>query len=70
MSAIDVDKGLKITALALPNAAKVISQMSGKQITEATLMKHIDAGAPVNKDGTLNVITYAAWLAMEVANAN
>lgn len=70
MSAIDANQGLKITALSLPDAAKVLSRMCGKTISETAMKAHIDAGAPMNADGTLNLITYAAWLARDLANAN
>lgn len=62
--------GLKLTALAIGDAAKVLSKAGGKLVTEAMLRQDIEAGAPVNADGTLNVIHYAAWLARELANAD
>jgi hypothetical protein len=37
-------------------AAKVLG------LPEATLRKHVDEGLPLNADGTLNLVTYAAWL--------
>lgn len=69
-SNIEANTGLKLTALSIPDAAKVLSRMCGKAVPAETLKKHIDAGAPVNADGTINLITYAAWLAREMANAN
>ena len=57
----------KITALTPPQAAKVLSAAGGRRITEAMLRADVDAGAPVNADGTLNLVHYAAWLVRETA---
>jgi len=57
----------KITALTAPQAAKVLSAAGGRRITEAMLRADIAAGAPVNADGTLNLVHYAAWLVREAA---
>ena len=57
----------KITALTPTQAAKVLSAAGGRRITEEMLRADIDAGAPVNADGTLNLVHYTAWLVREVA---
>lgn len=44
------------SALSMPVAAKVLG------LHEATLRKHVDEGLPLNADGSLNLVTYAAWL--------
>ena len=31
-------------------------------LPEKTLRDHIDEGAPANPDGTMNLVSYAAWL--------
>ena len=59
--------GLKITALAVEDAAKILSAAAGRAISLATIREDIEAGAPVNADGTLNLVHYAAWLVGEVA---
>ncbi|MDP6505232.1 MAG: hypothetical protein QF886_16535 [Planctomycetota bacterium] len=59
---------LKLTALSVENAAILLSKSSGKTVTAETLRQDIEAGAPLNPDGTFNVINYAAWLVREVAN--
>ncbi|MFH1022116.1 MAG: hypothetical protein V1809_01865 [Planctomycetota bacterium] len=59
--------GMKITALALSDAAKLLSKIGGRVVTVESLQKDIESGAPVNADGTLNLIHFAAWLAREVA---
>jgi hypothetical protein len=35
-------------------------------VTEAVLRDDIEAGAPTNADGTLNLVHYAAWLIREM----
>lgn len=53
---------LNPAALGVADAARVLSRIGGKPITEQMLRADIDAGAPVNTDGTLNLVHYAAWL--------
>ena len=36
-----------------------------RHLTEERLQADIEAGAPVNADGTVNLVHYAAWLARE-----
>jgi hypothetical protein len=31
-------------------------------LASGTVRRHVDHGAPVNRDGTINLIHYAAWL--------
>jgi len=54
-------------ALSVADAARVLSRLGGKAVTEAMLHADIDAGAPTNADGTLNLVHYAAWLVKEMA---
>ncbi|MEX1098753.1 MAG: hypothetical protein WED34_22080 [Planctomycetales bacterium] len=46
-------------ALAIPDAAAVLSKASGRGVTEEMLRTDLDAGAPTNADGTLNLMHYA-----------
>ena len=59
---------LKPTALALANAARLLTAVAGKQITEAEICADLDAGAPANADGTINLVHYTAWLVKEAAS--
>ena len=36
-------------------------------ITEEMLQSDIDSGSPLNADGTVNLVHYAAWLVRELA---
>jgi len=64
------ETGPSLTALTVAQAAKVLSAAGGRRITEEMLRADIDAGAPVNADGTLNLVHYTAWLVREVAGGD
>lgn len=57
----------KITALTPAQTAKILAAAGQRRITEATIRADLDAGAPVNADGTVNLVHYAAWLVKELA---
>jgi hypothetical protein len=60
--------GLNPAALSLANAAKLLSRVGGTPITEAMIEADLAAGAPANRDGSINLVHYAAWLVREMAN--
>lgn len=57
---------LNPAALPVADAARVLTRLGGKAVTEDMLRADIDAGAPANADGTLNLVYYAAWLVKEM----
>lgn len=59
---------LNPAALRVDDAAKVLSRMGGKPVTADMLEADIDAGAPTNPDGSINLVHYAAWLVREMAS--
>jgi hypothetical protein len=59
---------LSATAMPIADAAKILSRAAGVQVTVAMLEADIAAGAPVNADGSLNLIQFAAWLVKERRN--
>ena len=59
-----------LTALTVAQVAKVLSAAGGRRITEEMVRADIDAGAPVNPDGTINLVHYTAWLAKEMAGGD
>jgi hypothetical protein len=61
---------LNPTALALADAARALSQVSGQTITEEMIRADVASGAPTNADGTLNLVHYAAWLAKEMGRGD
>jgi hypothetical protein len=58
--------GLNPNALSVANAARLLTKVGGRPITEEMLRTDIDAGAPVNADGTLNLVHLGAWLVKEM----
>ncbi len=57
-------------ALAIADAARVLTRIGGQAITEDMLRADIDAGAPTNADGSLNLVHYAAWLVREMGSGS
>lgn len=49
-------------ALSIDDAATLLSRVGGATITAEMIARDRAAGAPVNPDGTLHLIHYAAWL--------
>ena len=61
---------IRLTALSVADVAKVLSRSGGRPVTEAMLRADVEAGAPANADGTVNLIHYAAWLVKELAHGD
>ncbi len=59
---------LNPAALPVADAARVLTRLGGKPVSDAMLRADIAAGAPVNSDGTLNLVHYAAWLVKEMTS--
>jgi len=62
--------GLKITALSISDAARVLSSAYGRKITEDQVRSVAEAGGLLGPDGAVNLLEYAAFLSKEVTNAN
>ena len=61
---------LQPTSLTGVHLQQILTAAGGRPITEEMLRKDIEAGAPVNPDGTINLIHYAAWLARGMARGD
>lgn len=57
-------------ALRLEDLARVLSALGPRPITVELLQADIDAGAPTNADGTLNLVHYVAWVIKELAGGH
>jgi len=57
---------LKVTALSVDDTALLLSKVSGRKISAGKIKADIRAGAPTNRDGSLSLIHYAAWLIKEL----
>lgn len=68
-----LDPGSKATlnpaAMPLRDAARLLAKVGGQTVSEEMLRGDIDAGAPTNLDGTLNLVHYAAWLVKEMGRS-
>ena len=60
----------KITALTPAQTAKILAAAGNRRITVSMVAADIQAGAPTNDDGTINLLHYTAWLVREVARGN
>jgi hypothetical protein len=69
----DVEKtpvsGLNPSALALADAARLLTKVGGQSVTAAMLQADVAAGAPTNANGTLNLVHYTAWLVREMGRS-
>jgi len=53
--------------MTLEQAVRVLAAVGARHATVENLRRDIEAGAPTNADGTVNLVHYAAWLAKEMA---
>ena len=61
---------LQPTSLTVEHTSRLLSAAGGKPVTEEMIRKDIEAGAPMNVDGTINLVQYAAWLVREMTRAD
>lgn len=62
-------KRINPAAMAPADAARLLSAAGPRAFLESDVARDIAAGAPTNKDGTLNLVAYTAWLAREACRA-
>ena len=55
-------------ALSPANLARLLSRAGGQPVTEEMIEADLTAGAPLNADGTINLVHYCAWLVREMGN--
>ena len=60
------DGGLRLTALTIDQTAKILSSAGGRRISDQMIRSDIEAGAPTNPDGTINLVNYTAWIVKNV----
>jgi hypothetical protein len=56
-----------LAALSIEQVAGLLRRAGAASATPERIHRDIAAGAPVNADGTLNLIAYGAWLIRELA---
>jgi len=63
-------QGLNPQALSLDDVARILTASGRQPVTTEMIRADIDGGAPVNPDGTINLVPYAAWLVRENARGD
>ena len=63
----DAAPGPRLTALKPEAAAALLRRAGAQHVDVAGLHADIAAGAPLNGDGTINLLMYGAWLVRELA---
>lgn len=58
------------TRLSVEQAAKLLSAAAKIRIPQEQIIADVDAGAPQNADGTINLVHYAAWLVKEMSRGS
>lgn len=59
-------KRLDPAAIVPKDLAALFAKLTGRQITAEMIQADITAGAPTNRDGSINLVHYAAWLVKEL----
>ncbi len=54
-----------IVTLPISDLVKIMKNAGSRYVSEDAIRKDISSGAPVNPDGTVNLVHYAAWLVKE-----
>ena len=57
-------------ALSVEAVARILTASGRKPVTVEMVRDDIDDGAPVNADGTISLIVYAAWIVREMGRAD
>ena len=61
-------ENLRITAITPAQAAKVLSAVYRRRITEQQVNQIAETGGLLRPDGTMNMLEYVAYLAQEQCN--
>jgi hypothetical protein len=60
------DGKLNPLRLAPADAARLLSKAGGKPVDERQIVEAVEAGAPVDNGGDLNLVHLGAWLLREI----
>jgi len=55
-------------SLRLEDLARILSASGPRPVTVEMLQADLDDGAPANRDGTVNLVQYVAWLVKEMTH--
>jgi hypothetical protein len=59
---------LNPASLSVEDLARLLSAAGGRPVTAEQVRADLDAGAPLGRDGRMNLVHYAAWLVREGAS--
>lgn len=59
--------GLRLTALPPETVVAVLRKAGSRRLDLDAIRADQAAGAPVNEDGTINLLAYAAWMLQRLA---
>jgi argininosuccinate synthase len=62
----DENKPVEPTRLSVEQTAKLLSAAYRERIEPERIQIDVENGAPVNVDGTINLVHYTSWLAKEM----
>ena len=57
-------------AMGVAQAASILGRMGCGPVEPGMIEADIEAGAPTNGDGTINLVHYAAWLVRQLAQGD
>lgn len=60
---------INLVSISADDLADLLTKVGSTSASRAEIDRHIAAGAPVNKDGTINLIYFTAWLVREYLDA-
>lgn len=66
MSQAELSNPVNPMALSIDEVARLLSGGGGKRVTVEQVQADLDNGAPVGRDGRINLIHYSAWLIRQV----
>lgn len=63
-----VNESVKVNphSLSIEDVSRLLSAAGGKKITPEEIKADVEAGAPVGRDGRMNLVHYTAWLMREM----
>ena len=64
------DSPVKLTEIKKEELLILLEKSGSRKATNQTIQADIEAGAPLNSDGTVNIIDYTAWLVANHGGSN
>lgn len=65
-----MENQIQLTALPKEEFLKLLRKSGAQHVSEEAVQQDVADGAPVNPDGTFNLVAYAAWLMQQRTEDN